>query len=85
MGDQKFLGAGITIAVTCCLLLILAAAGVLGGIGAWVLDEPAGWILATALFLIAAALALLVVYRRKTARRESNYQKTELSNSKGRK
>lgn len=47
--------------VLCCVALVLAATGVLGGFGAWLIDGAGGWLVAG---LIVAAIVALMLGRR---------------------
>jgi hypothetical protein len=42
----------------CCVALVLAATGVLGGFGAWLIDGTGGWLVAD--LIVAAIVALML-------------------------
>lgn len=46
--------------VVCCVALVFAATGVLGGFGAWLIDGSGGWFVAG---LLVAAIAALMLGR----------------------
>ena len=47
--------------VICCVALVLAATGVPGGFGAWLIDGAGGWLVVG--LIVAALVALMVGHR----------------------